>query len=227
MILLKTLDFPFIYKRNNYLEHYAKHHNQKVTASALESDEEVRKRNILYLVRCPFHRVISSYEYRTHRRFNRVKNDYLAKRIDLHSMDIIEYIKFLDTEIKRDQYNSIIEHFLPQKKSFYVSAYEGTKIKILWQTEKINELLDLWNQAFDINLDIKQKRNKQIRDNALYYYYYIKHPTLLGLVKEVFKEDLDWLNPIFNYEERFSNHAFSPYSFKYLKNRFVKLLIGR
>ena len=96
-----------------------------------------------------------------------------------------------------------IEHFLPQRKSFHVSAFKGTKIKLLWQTEKINELMQIWNQTYGLSLNPGKKRNVTIRCQNEYFAPYKENPDLFSLVKQTFEEDLDWLDPLFGYEDQF------------------------
>ena len=202
-ILLENLNIPFIYQRQNQLARSAKHHDKELTPEALEGEKELRERCVLYLVRCPFHRVVSSYEYRTHNRFGRPKQDYSAKNQNVDSMNIVEYIEFIANEIKAGHYNSLIEHFYPQKKSFLKSAFAGTKISTLWQTERIQDLIEIWQDAFKVKLDVQRRLNSKIRDRNRYHQYYESYPELFELVKTVFKEDLDWLNRIFDYEGKF------------------------
>ena len=142
-IFREELDFPSIHLRKNQLKKEQRKYRMEHTPAAQEGERELCVRSVLYLVRCPFHRAVSSYKYRVAKRFHREKLAYLSEGIDVDAMNIVEYISFIGNEIKDGKYNSTIEHCFPQRRSFFASAFEGTKVKLLWQTEKINELIQV------------------------------------------------------------------------------------
>ncbi|MBT4870366.1 MAG: methyltransferase domain-containing protein [Candidatus Diapherotrites archaeon] len=200
---LDKLDFPCLFEQKDGLRQFYGENSKKESDAKLEEEVKTKERKVFFIVRSPFLRVISSYEFLKHKMFNECKKRYSAKGINLDNMNIAQYVNFLHKEICDGKSNRIISHFYPQKKTFKRNAFNNTQIDLLWQTEKLEEFLGIWNKAYDLNINIKQRRNVGTVDQNEYYKYYEKYPQLFTLVKKVFKEDLEWLNPIFNYEKDF------------------------
>ena len=212
----RKIDIPYINTLFDKLQFLPKSKKQILPNAPKNIITDIKDRKAFFLARCPFHRVVSSYEFMKSPRFtagnkryerksmhSACKRKYMRKGIDLDKMDIVEYINFMIKEIEKGEWNILIRHFYPQREFFDYNYYQGFKVSLVWQTEKIEDLLRSWNRIFDWGLNAKTRKNVNIKNENKYIDYYIRYPELFDLVKDAFKIDLDWLNPSFDYESKF------------------------
>jgi|GEM_PF-2840041 len=161
------------------------------------------ERKVLFLVRNSFERVVSSFEFRKNATFNIIKADYLKKNIDIDSLTIVEYVLLMSKQYAMGNRDWLVAHFMIQKEAYKRLSPHLKKIDILWEMDYISDILNILSISKGKNIDINIKINVNIHDDDVYVRYYKENPELFDLVKNTFKEDLDWLLPHFKFEEDF------------------------